>query len=135
MGASSRIREKSRERVVVISAFVSSSFAKLRAEVLQRRKNTVLGQQLPLDVALRFAAPLVARLHASVYVEGKLSAFLVLNKLVTPQGNVFSLSPRTTHLSRRPATRRLGQVWPLCTHCTSAWCECSSIFSRSHATK
>ena len=75
MGASSRVRESSREGGAVISAFVSSSFAKLRTEVLQRRKNTVLGRQLPLDVALRFAAPLVARLHASVYVEGKLSAF------------------------------------------------------------
>ena len=75
MGASSRVRESSREGGAVISAFVSSSFAKLRTTVLQRRKNTVLGRQLPLDVALRFAAPLVARLHASVYVEGKLSAF------------------------------------------------------------
>ena len=59
MGASSRVRERererererSRERGAVISAFVSSTFAKLRTVVLQRRKNTVLGRQLP------FAAP------------------------------------------------------------------------------
>ena len=53
---------ESRVTDAVISAFVSSSFAKLRRAVLQRRKNTVLGRQpeLPLDVALRFAAPLVA---------------------------------------------------------------------------
>ena len=57
MGASSRVRERSRERGGVISAFVSSSFAKLRTAVLQRRKNTVLGRQLPLDVALGLAAP------------------------------------------------------------------------------
>ena len=81
MGASSRVRERERERErfrergAVISAFVSSSFAKLWTAVLQRRKTTVLGRQLPLDVALRFTAPLVAWLHASVYVEGKLSAF------------------------------------------------------------
>ena len=68
MGASSRVRESSREGGAVTSAFVSSSFAKLRTEVLQRRKNTVLDRQLPLDVALRFAVPLVARLRASVYV-------------------------------------------------------------------
>ena len=60
MGTSSRVRERSRVTDAVISAFVSSSFAKLRRAVLQRRKNTVLGRQLPLDVALRFAAPLVA---------------------------------------------------------------------------
>ena len=70
-----RERESSREVGAVISGFVGSSFAKLRTTVLQRRKNNVLCRQLPLDVALRFAAPLVARLHASVYVEGKLSAF------------------------------------------------------------
>ena len=75
MGSSSRVRESSREGDAVISAFVSSSFVKLRTAVLQQRKNAVLGQQSPLDVALRFAAPLVARQHASVYVEGKLSAF------------------------------------------------------------
>ena len=60
MGTSSRVRERSRETDAVISAFVSSGFAKLRTAVLQRRKNTVLGRQLPLDVALRFAAPFVA---------------------------------------------------------------------------
>ena len=75
MGASSRVRERSRETGAVISAFASSSFAKFRTAVLQRRKNTFLGRKVPLDVALRFAAPLVAWLHASVYVEGKLSAF------------------------------------------------------------
>ena len=60
MGTSSRVRERSRVTDAVISAFVSSCFATLRRAVLQRRKNTVLGRQLPLDVALRFAAPLVA---------------------------------------------------------------------------
>ena len=60
MGASSRVRDRSRDTGAVISAFVSSSFAKLRTAVLQRRKNTVLGRQLPLDVALRFAPSLVA---------------------------------------------------------------------------
>ena len=60
MGASSRVRDRSRDTGAVISAFVSSSFAKLRTAVLQRRKNTVHGRQLPLDVALRFAPSLVA---------------------------------------------------------------------------
>ena len=47
-------RDRERERGM------SPSFAKWRMTVLQRRKNTVLGRQFPLDVALRFAAPLVA---------------------------------------------------------------------------
>ena len=48
--------ERERESGAVISAFVSSSFAKLRTAVLQRRKNTVLDRQLTLDVALELAA-------------------------------------------------------------------------------
>ena len=64
IGASSRVREREREREAVISVFVSSSFAKLRTAVLQRMQqavlHTVFGRQLHLDVALRFAAPLVA---------------------------------------------------------------------------
>ena len=38
MGASSRVRDRSRDTGAVISAFVSSSFAKLRTAVLQREK-------------------------------------------------------------------------------------------------
>ena len=51
MGTSSRVRKRSGVTDAVISAFVSSSFAKWRRGVLQRRKNTVLRRQLPLDVA------------------------------------------------------------------------------------
>ena len=110
MGASSRVRESSREGGVVISAFVSSSFAKLRTEVLQRRKNTVLGRQLPLDVALRFAAPSVARLHASVYVEGKLSGFWCRPSLLQHRETCFR-DPRAENNSPEQKTRN-KKAWP-----------------------
>ena len=137
MGTSSRVRERSRVTDAVISAFVSSSFAiaKLRRVVLQRRKNTVLGRQLPLDVTLRFAAPLVAWLHTSVYVEGKLSAFWCRPSLSHYRETCFRDPRKQLTWAEDPATRRLRQVWPLCPRCAAAWCECSSIFSRSHAIK
>ena len=135
----SRQRERERSRVTeaVISAFVSSSFAKLRRAALQRRKNTVLGRQLPLDVALRFAAPLVSLAwpHASVYVEGKLSAFWCRPSLSHDRETCFRDPRKQLTWAEDLATRRLRQVWPLCTRCAAAWCECSSIFSRSHAIK
>ena len=143
MATSSRVRERERERErersrvtdAVISAFVSSSFAKLRRTVRQRRKNTVLGRQLPLDVALRFAAPLVAWQHTSVYEEGKLSAFWCRRSLSHYRETCFRDPRKQLTWAEDPATRRLRQVWPLRTHCAAAWCECSSIFSRSHPIK
>ena len=141
MGTSSRVRDRERERErsrvtdAVIFTFVSSSFAKLRRAVLQRRKNTVNRRQLPLDVALRFAPPLVAWLHASVYVEGKLSAFWCRPSLSHYRETCFRDPRKQLTWAEDPATRRLREVWPLCTRCAAAWCECSSTFSRSHATK
>ena len=128
-------RDLERERGAIISASVSSGFAKLRAAVLPRRKNTVLGRQLPLDVALRFAAPFVAWLHASVYVQGKLSAFWCWPRLSHNRETSFRDHRKQLTRAEYPQQERLGQVWPLCTHCTAAWCECSSMISRSHATK
>ena len=135
MGASSRVRKRSGETGAVISAFVSSSFANLRTAVLQRRKNTVLGRQLLWDVALRFAAPLVAWLHALVFVEGKLSAFWCRRPSLSHYRETCFRDPRKqlTWIEDPHILRRLGQVWPLCTRSTAAWWECSSIFSRSQA--
>ena len=104
-----REREREREIEIVISAFVSSSFEKR----LWRCSNEQLCPwSMVVSVAPEWAAPLISTsawiTSFSLLCRGKYLCFLVSTKLVTGTGNVFSRSSKTTLMSRRPATRKLG---------------------------
>ena len=84
--------------------------------VLQRRTNTVLGRRLPLGVAPRFAVTSVVAWRESSPLSGVDQACHTSGKRVD-------------------AILENKKALLLCTSCTAARFEYSSIFSRNHATK